>query len=572
MTNSLQVQPLNELTKKLSQQVSLVLGQDVSVDTFEIANPKVGAHLALPCFSFAKQLKRSPADIAADVAQKIPEDSLLQRCGASGPYVNFWLNPDYMVKIVQSVSDTVLKDKSNNGQTVVVEYLSQNLAKPLSIGHLRNLMQGKVIALNYQNQGYKVITDNHVGDWGTVFGMWVVGFKTFSSEEQLRQDGVEELGRVYVQMRQALKAEQDQGSSQLADLVQEWLLKLEDNDQEALEYHKKFSQISLEAGAKQVAELGVVFDHNYGESFFVQRGKQMIGELLESGIARQNDDGSVIVPLDRQGMDTPMLIQKSNGAALYHTSDIATIEWRVQEWNPDIVVYVVGAEQQFHFKQLFAANNIAKWSSAELVHHWYGLIEELDESGKRRKMSSRSNAVYMKDLLDLALQRAQAIAPKGLSVQDIKKIAYGAIFFREFSSNHQGNVLFDWDEMFSLSGYSGPYVQYAAVRIKSILSEAPVGDKHSEVIADHQSEEAAALLWTMLRFQSVVDQAASSREFHPLAGYAYELAKNWNRYYEKHQVIGAGAHQTARLELAKLVLNYLERTLKLIGVEVPSKM
>ena len=558
------------LKEKLVHETSELLGTFVDPEWIEVSNPKAGSHLALPCFRFSKEAGKSPNEIADRIALTLKLDEL-EKVEAQGPYVNFWIKSEALVDGVQSSRHDVLNNKPSNNKTAIVEFLSPNLAKPLSIGHFRNALQGRAAALFYRNAGYRVVTDNHIGDWGTVFGMWVAGFRQFGNEEKLAVGGVEELGRIYVMMRKALKEEADRGESELAGEVQEWLLKLEDNDPEAWDYHRKFSEISLRSVTEQMEELDIVFDENLGESFYIERGKQMVGELVASGDAVKNDDGSIVVPLDGQGIDTPMIIEKSNGAALYHTSDIATIEYRERTWNPDLVIYVVGMEQKFHFEQLFAANKKVGWSDAELVHHWYGLIEELDEDGSRQKMSSRKNAIYMRELLELAHKRAKEAAKEDISDEDITIIAHGALTFQEFSASHTGNTLFDWDSMFSLTGYSGPYVQYAGVRIASLSEKADEEVKAPPM--GYDLSEQADILWLLNRFESIVEQATEQREYHKVATFAYDLARAWNRLYEEAPILAAeGDERQARLWLAQTIGAYLERALNLLGMKIPSKM
>jgi arginyl-tRNA synthetase len=554
--------------KDIAKRVSEIIGIELPFEWVEVANSKSGAHLALPCFRLSAQLGKSPADVSLQIAKDFSADSI-EHTEAVGPYLNFWFSAQTLSEWVNS--NETLHGHSTNQQIAIVEFLSPNLAKPLSIGHLRNALQGRALTRAYKHAGFEVITDNHIGDWGTVFGMWVVGFERFSSEQQLSEGGVKELGRMYIEVRKAIKEESQNGGSELEDLVQSWLQKLENNDEKALEYHNKFSEISLQAVERQMAELGIHFDYNLGESFYIKMGKAMVEELLAAGQAIQNDDGSVVVPLEEQNIDTPMLIEKANGAALYATSDIATIKYREEKWNPHLVVYVVGSEQQFHFKQLFAANEKCRWSDAELVHHWYGLIEEVDENGKRSKMSSRTNAVFMADLIQLAVEKARDMAPAELSDEDVKKIALGALTFREFSASHTGNTVFDWESMFSLSGFSGPYVQYAAVRISSIMEKA--GATSVEYISEYDWSQHKDVLWQITQFETVVEEATQMREFHKVAEFAYELARSWNRFYESTPVLNSeGREREARLWLAQTIYAYLERALYLLGIDIPSKM
>jgi arginyl-tRNA synthetase len=559
---------LEGIQQQIATHYAQRMGLAIEPQFLELANPRFGAHLALPCFRFAAELGKNPQEIAIEFAAgDIP--GVCDRVEATGGYINFWIRSQALLEMV---ADTRLVDNAASNKKVIVEFLSPNLAKPLSIGHLRNALQGRFLANLYRAQGFEVITDNHIGDWGTVFGMWVVGYQRFSSDELLSKDGVKELGRIYVAVRQALKDSNDDEKQDLENEIQSWLLRLEQSDPEALAYHSKFSQISLDDVNAQMKRLDVVFDYNLGESFYVARGKEMVHELLESGIARRNDDGSVIIPLDDKGIDTPMLIEKSNGAALYATSDIATVEYREKTWQPEEVVYVVGAEQQHHFKQLFAANERAGWSDARLIHHWYGLVEEVDESGNRQKMSSREKAVFMSDLLDHAEAKARAIAPDTLSDQDVSRIAYGAVTFREFSSSHTGNVVFDWDAMFSLSGFSGPYVQYAAVRMAAVISKSDE-TKATIPLADYDYTPHVELLWTMAQFELAQREAYEMREGHRLAAYAYELARAWNRFYETTPILSDNLKErSARLWLAAACKDRLVRTLDLLGIAVPAHM
>ncbi len=546
------------------------LGVEVEAEWVEFANPASSAHLALPCFRFASILSKTPPEIADSLAKGL-EVTGFKAIKASGAYVNFWFDELDLCRSIDNQVQHSLTDSDSNNKTAIVEYLSPNLAKPLSIGHLRNILQGRAAVNFYKNAGYKVITDNHIGDWGTVFGMWVLGFQKFSSDQQLEEGGVKELGRVYVEMRKALKSEEADSDGSLAQQIQDWLAKLENGDSEALKYHQKFSEISLANIDEQMKQFDIEFDYSLGESFYINRGKEMVGLLLESGIAVKNDDNSVVINLDDEGIETPMLIAKSNGSALYATSDIATIDYREKTWQPDMVIYVVGAEQQFYFKQLFAANKIAGWSDATLVHHWYGLIEELDEHGKRSKMSSRKNAVFLSDLLQLAIDKASDIADDQMNDEDIKKIAYGALTFQEFSASHTGNTLFDWDKMFSLSGYSGPYVQYAVVRINSVLSK--VEHQAYDKFEDYDWAPHSNILWLLNRYDIIVNEATKSREYNKLADFSYQLAREWNRFYEQYPILNASDEsKQARLWLAKTIGRYLDRSLYLLGIKIPSRM
>ncbi|MEM6997549.1 MAG: arginine--tRNA ligase [Patescibacteria group bacterium] len=531
----------------------------------------LGSDLAMPCFRLAAEYKQSPNEIAVDIAQKISHEGI-ERAEAINGYVNIWLKPSYIFKTIVTeypTGDRLAATDEDKG-TVVVEYVSQNLAKPLSIGHLRNALQGRAIAKIYEFAGWNVITDSHIGDWGTAFGMWAVGFKRFSSEQALQEGGNEELGRAYVAVRNALKQEAEAGETTLKDEVQDWLIRLESGDSEALDMHSRFSEISLNDGRRILGRLDISHDYELGEAFFYKPTRAILERIINDGTAVEESDGSIVVPLDSEGIDVPALIQKSNGAVLYLSSDIATLEYRQKEWAPDKVIYVVGAEQQFHFKQLFALNSILGSTDAELVHHWYGLVEEQDENGKRKKMSSRTGAVSLEDALNMAVEEASKNAKPEMTADDIEKVAIGALVFREFIQGAKNNVLFDWNDMFSMQGMSGPYIQYSAVRMNSVLEKAGGAPDYSHTydwIAEKQ------LLRRLASFEAVCSAAVEEREGCKLAHYLYDLSKDLNRYYEQTHILDDDAAvQASRLWVIAYIRDHMVKVLDLLGIKVPSSM
>jgi arginyl-tRNA synthetase len=395
----------------------------------------------------------------------------------------------------------------------------------------------------------------------------------FSSEQELLRDGVYELGRVYIETKKALKEEKERGESVLADEVQKWLLKLENGEKEAASYSKRFNDISLSHIHEVMKRLHISTDYELGEAFFAPRGKAAVQKLLRENVAIKNQDGSVIVPLEDYGFDIPLLVQKSNGAALYATTDLATILYREETWQPDRVIYVVGAEQQFYFSQLFA---LAKKLDihTELIHLWFGLIDQINEDGTREKMSSRKGVVLMEKLLDTAEEKAREIVEgRDVSEQDVKKIALGAIKFTDFTADRRTNILFDWKSIFALTGFSGPYVQYAAVRVNKILADNENVPAMNTDEYDFESEK--TVIVKLLEYPDVVRLAARDIEPHKVASYVYELAREMNRYYEQTPIATGDVtaeQKSARLSLLKKVSQVFAHGLGLIGIEVPERM
>ncbi len=543
---------------------------DLSVEV-AITRPdsQFGDYATNVALQLAKPLGKSPREIAEQIAEHIRGS--FEEVAVAGPgFINLRVNAGKLARQLDDQwSDSYGQNNDGAGKTVVVEYPSPNMAKPYSVGHLRPGNQGWAAKQLMEASGWKVITDDHLGDYGAPFGAWVVGFLKFSNEEMLQKDGVYELGRVYIAIRKALKEEKERDGHELADEVQQWLLKLEDNDPEAVAYSQRFNQISLDHIHHVMDRLHISTEYELGEAFFAAKGKEAVQTLLESGVATQNEDGSIIVPLD--GFDVPLLVQKSNGAALYATTDLATILYREENWHPDRVIYAVGAEQQFYFAQLFAmAKKLG--IKTELIHLWFGVIDQKNDDGTREKMSSRKGVILMEELLDQAEAHAQKVVEgRDVSEEDVKKIALGAIKFSDFISDRRTNILFNWESIFALSGFSGPYVQYAAVRVNKIVDENGTG----RLVDSYDYTTEKQLLLKIEEYPGVVRAAARDIEPHKIAGYLYELARELNRYYEQTPVATGSVtdeQKQARLGVLTKISFVFEHGLNLLGIDVPSQM
>lgn len=549
-----------------------LFGQETTIELTR-PEPAFGDYATNVALQLAKPLEKNPREIAEIITEKFQQNDLFEKVEVAGPgFINLTVSAKKMADSLEAGWNEQFGENSDGGgKTVVVEYPSPNMAKPFSIGHLRPANQGWAVAQLMRATGWKVITDNHLGDYGAPFGIWVVGFLQFSSEAALQKDGVYELGRVYIATKKALKDEKEAGESALADEVQNWLLKLENGDPEAVSYSQRFNDISLKHIHHVMDRLHIQTDYELGEAYFAPLGKTAVQKLLVDGIATQNQDGSIIVSLKEFGIDVPMLVQKSNGAVLYATTDLATMLYRQYEWQADRVIHVVGAEQQFYFQQLFAlAKKIGL--TIDFTHYWFGVIDQISEDGKREKMSSRKGVVLLEELLDKAEAKAREIVEnRQVSEEDIKKVALGAIKFSDFMSDRRTNILFDWDKIFALSGYSGPYVQYAAVRVNKILRENPVDEQKS----DYNYAAEKAVIAKLLEYPEVVKFSADSLEPHRVAQYVYDLARDLNRYYEQTPVATgevSEAEKIARLALLKKVSFVFEHGLGILGIEVPDKM
>ena len=543
------------------------LGFDCSIQSSSV---KQDSDLAIACFQLAKSKKIPPNQIANDLVANL-DHPLVDKSQADGGYINLFLDSNQLAKQVEKMSTKELLDKPESGQPVLIEYCSVNLGKRISFGHLRNLFIGRGLVNLYRYFGYDVITDNHIGDAGKVFGMWVAGYLRFSSPDELQTNGNQELNKVYIEVSQRLKADKSQD---LLEEVVDWTLRLEQGEQMAVDYHQLFSQISLEDLNQSLNLLKIKFDHCLGEAFYLDLAHRLVDDLIKDGLAIKQTDGSVIVDLSSEGRDIPLLLLKSNGGCLYATTDIATLKYRQDQFQPQKVIYVVASEQKFAFEQLFAFNKIASYSTAELIHCDYGLILEKDEAGTRRKMSSRRGAVLLQDVLDKAVENTKRIVKDNLSDKDIDIIAQGALTFSSFCYRRLVNVVFDWDNVFSLTAKSGPYVQYSIVRLNSILEKAdvefdqPIFNKEVNFKEEHQ------LLFLFLSYPDVLEEAFLNNDSSLIADHVYQFARQLNRYYETTKILGAETVELKvnRLWLINKIKQQLTEALGLLGMEVPNQM
>lgn len=564
---------MQELTDSISKTVQELFEEDVDV---ELTRPdeQFGDYATNVALRLSKKLGRNPRDIAQKIADELKENDELTDVSVAGPgFINVRVKDEYLAQALLTAvrdapNDVYGSNKSGEGHTVLCEFPSPNMAKPFSVGHIRAALQGWAVAQVMRLSGYKVITDNHVGDSGTPFGKWVVGFLRYSSDEQLAKEGINELARVYIAVTADLKKEKEAGGNEIADEVQSWLQKLEAEDPEAEAYSQHFNKISFDHMHQVMERLHISTDYEYGEAGFIKRGKELADELLKKGVAKESD-GAVIVELDEYGIDTPIMLKKANGTALYATTDLATMEFREKEWAPDTVFIHTGQEQALYFNQLNALAKKAGYRD-NINHLWHGLVDQIDqETGERAKMSSRKGVVLLNDMLDEGEKRAKAIA-KDASEDDVKAVSLGAIKFTDFTADRKKGTLFDWDSMFNVQGFSGPAVQYAAVRIKSILSKATVEPRVSEGY-DWASEH--ELLLELLAFPGLIEELSHTYELHKLAAYLYGLARALNRYYEQTPILkSTEVEQHNRLWILKVTEGVLTIGLDVLGIPVPERM
>lgn len=559
---------MDSLKTKIIEIVKKLYGIDVPVEFAAVPAEIKGDYSCNVAMRLAKAAGKAPRDIAAEIIAELPGEYAYEVAGPG--FINISVSGKALFEQLEAAwSEDYGNNQSGEGKVAVSEFPSTNMAKPYSVGHLRPGTQGWAAKQILEANGWKVITDNHLGDAGTPFGIWATGFKR--SGKTLDDVTVYDLGEIYIKMKADMKVEEAAGEHALADSAQDWLLKLEAGDAEAVELSTRFNKISLDHIHSVMKRMNLSTEYELGESYFVERGKALVEKYLAEGKFVKNDDGSVICPLDEYGIDVPMLMLKSNGAALYATTDLGCLDYRLHEWKADRIVYAVGAEQKFYFEQLFAMAKKLGWE-AELQHVWFGTIDQVGPDGKREKMSSRKGVVLLETMLDDAEKRVREnFASEELSDEDVRKIATGAIKYSDFIADRKTGILYDPEKIFALTGQSGPFCQYACVRMRRILEKN--ADFAGAEFSDYDFEAEKAVLQKLLEFPDLVAGVADNLEAHRIAGYCFELAQEMNRYYENAPISSAeDSIRAARLWLVEKAAFVLGRGLDLLGVEIPEKM
>ena len=559
---------MDSLKTKIFEVVKKLYGVETPVELAAVPADIEGDYSCNVAMRLAKAAGKAPREIAGEIIAELPAEFEYTIAGPG--FINISVSGKALLsQLDEAWNEDYGFNQSGAGKTAVSEYPSTNMAKPYSVGHLRPGTQGWAAKKILEANGWKVITDNHLGDAGTPFGIWATGFKR--SGLDIDTVTIYDLGEIYIKMKADMKAEEAAGKHELADAAQDWLLRLEAGEAEATELSERFNKISLDHIHGVMKRMNLSTDYELGESFFVERGKALVQKYLDEGVFVKNPDGSVICPLDEFGIDVPMLMLKSNGAALYATTDLGCLDYRVNEWKVDRIIYAVGAEQKFYFEQLFAVAKKLGWNT-ELQHIWFGTIDQVGEDGKREKMSSRKGVVLLEAMLDDAEKRVREnFSEAELSDEDVRRIATGAIKYSDFIADRKTGILYDPEKIFALTGQSGPFCQYACVRMRRILEKN--ADFARVDYGDYDFAAEKDVLQKLQEFPALIAGAADKLEAHKIAGYCFELAQEMNRYYENAPISSSeDAVKSARLWLVEKAATVLERGLDLLGVEIPEKM
>ncbi|MEF3273282.1 MAG: arginine--tRNA ligase [Chloroflexus sp.] len=553
----------------------------VPVELIEITTPKpnIPADRTFVTFKAAKALGVNPATLAADLAASIvlPSDSLIGEVTATGAFLNFSLHPQ---RLAAAVLDEIAAAGASYGavtdgagRTVVIDYSSPNIAKRMHVGHIRSTIIGQALVHIFRALGYRVIGDNHLGDWGTQFGIILAAIQRYGRPQSKGEAAMAELEAIYARYNAEMKDD-----PALEDEARRWSLALEQGDATARALWQWCVDLSLRAVQRNYDRLGVRFDYAYGESFYEPMLPGVIEEALRSEAAFRDVDGAVVAELDKL---PKFIIQRSDGGTVYMTRDIATIKFRLQEFHPSHIIYVVDARQELHFRQLFAIVRAMGYThDVELVHVPFGVITTPDGQPLSTK---KGNMVYLEALLDDAVARARALVDAkspDLSPEEREAIAeavgIGAVIYNDLYQDPRRNITLDWERMLSIEGNSAAYLQYSHARCRSILRRAAEEgirlDEAEPALLIHPSEQ--RLIRHLAHLHEAVREAGARYAPFVIADWCYTTAREFGIFFEQCPVLRAEtpALRAARLRLVEATANALRNGLALLGIRAPERM
>jgi arginyl-tRNA synthetase len=631
-------------------------------------DPKFGDYQANLAMPLGKRLGRPPREVAAEVLQRLQVDDLCEQPEIAGPgFINLRLKDTWLVdRLTAAAADErlgIAELPAADARTYVIDYSAPNVAKPMHVGHIRSTVIGDALYRILRFLGHRTISDNHLGDWGTQFGMIIYGYKHFLDERAYERDPVAELARLYrnvralmdyyqlkedlpkdeellkLEERRLQEMEQSLGekpskkarnavanqattvtrrrtklgldkllfrkmaqaggvtpdvSQEIPDHpdIREQVLaetaKLHEGDPENVRLWQEFMPACRQEIDRIYRRLGVRFDYTLGESFYNDRLESVVDELFRRGIARESE-GAVCVFLE--GYETPMLVRKQDGAFLYATTDLATIRYRMEQFQPDAILYVVDHRQALHFEHLFATARRMGYRQVELTHVSFGTVLGEDPQGRRAPFKTRAgDTVGLEGLLDEAVRRAAEIVaanddakPDGpeLSADRRRQIAeivgIGALKYADLSQNRTSDYVFSYDKMLAMNGNTATYMQYAYARVRSIFAKGGVDVESlrasgAPILLDSAAERALGL--KLLQVGEALDLAVLDYRPNQLTGYLFELADCYSTFYECCPVLKAETDplRQSRLLLCDLTARTIRKGLELLGIEVVEKM
>lgn len=537
----------------------------------------VTGDLCFEVFDVAKRLSKDPAEFARAFSSCVNEEKggMILESTALGGFVNLILDKsacyNQSLTCIEELGDRFGQNDRHAGKVAVIDYSAPNIAKPIGVGHLRSTIIGSALTNLYDNSGYSVVKDNHVGDWGTQFGALMVAYKTWGDEAALERDPIRELKDLYVRFH-----EEAADHPEIQDEARNYFLRLEKKDEELVVMWRRFRTLSLRDFDRTYQRLGVSFDLTIGESYFIDDASRIVDECLARALCRIDGETGAIVVDEAESLPS-FLLRKKDGATLYMSRDIATLRFRIETFHPAAILYVVGNEQELNFKQLFSFSRRAGFLPAEMdvEHIGFGMVLT---DGK--KMSTRRGTVVeLEDLLSQSIEKSKEIlAKKGSAFAPEERdaiahaIGVGAILYNDLKQSRVKNISFDWNRMLDLEGGSAVYLQYTVVRIHSILRKLPeVG-----TVDTYRFEQPIefALAKKLMMFPAMLLKAQEQNAPHYVCTYLEELASAFNTFYNEVSIVQTEQQELrmSRAILSRAVARVIQKGLSLLTITVPQRM
>ena len=551
--------------------------QDIGLDSneiyglIEIPPQENMGDFSFPCFQLAKTLRKNPAQIATELAEKLELDDFVEIKNV-GPYINFFLD---RAKFENEVINTILEKKENFGKsdmgkdkTVVLDFSSVNIAKPFHIGHIRSTVIGDAIRNILEFLGYNTVASNYIGDYGTQFGTMIAAYKLWGDDDKLNQNPIQELLNLYV--RYNTEASENE---EMMDAAREEFRKLEEGEEEATRLWSWFKEISFNEFDRVYKLLDIEFDNYKGESYSSEYIPEVIEELKEKNLLEESD-GAQIIDLSAYDMP-PSIVIKSNGSSAYITRDIATAIIRKKEYDFDENLYVVATQQNLHFQQLWKILELMGYDLYKGCKHIpFGMVSLKDQTLSTRK----GQVVFLEDVLNKAIDKTREIMEgRDDAIENIDEVSrivgIGAVKFQELYNNRIKDYVFDWDEVLNFDGETGPYVQYTYARAKSVLRKAGVDEIKPLNIEKITSDEEFILVKKLAEFENVVVRAKEKYEPSLITRHLTEIAKSFNKFYNSSKIMVEDEKlKEERLALAYATSIVIKTALGLLGIKTVEKM
>ncbi|NLY09776.1 MAG: arginine--tRNA ligase [Tissierellia bacterium] len=533
-------------------------------------NPDMG-DFAIPMFQLSKQMKKSPVAIAAELAVTIEPKPYFTKVEAMGPYLNFFVYMPIMAKeLINSIVENPEgfgSSKLGNGKKVLVEFSSPNIAKPFHIGHIRSTVIGHALYNIYKTLGYETVSINHLGDYGTQFGMLITAYKKWGDKKVVEADPIRELLKLYVRIN-----EEAENNDEVKEESRRWFKALEEGNSEAVELWQWFREVSLDEFSKVYNMLGIEFDSYAGESFYSDKMPAVIDELEAKGLLEESD-GAYVVDIKEKNIP-PVMIIKSDGSTIYTTRDIAAAFYRKNHYDFYKNIYVVGSQQSLHFNSWFKVVELMGYPWAkDCIHVPFGMVSLEDGTLSTR----RGKVLFLEDVLNQAVDNAyEIIKERGSHIEDeeglARQVGIGAVIFQELFNQRIKDYVFSWDRALSFDGETGPYVQYTHARIGSLLSKGEFKQgEFDENLLDGEAER--MLLQAIYRFPQVIIDSHIKYEPFFITRHIVEIAKLFNAFYNQTPInVEDYQLKNARQHLAYATKVAISNGLKILGIEAPERM